>query len=82
MTWLDALLYGPGWLACALIPVNWWAERRFRRSRERELPVRGGVIAFPARLSDDEVEALEAWWQEKYGSPAPRREEEPGKPDA
>ncbi|MEV3857759.1 hypothetical protein AB0J38_25965 [Streptomyces sp. NPDC050095] len=31
MTWLDVLLYGPGWLACALIPVNWYVEHRLRR---------------------------------------------------
>ncbi|MFD9072088.1 hypothetical protein [Streptomyces lasiicapitis] len=31
MTWLDVLLYGPGWLACALIPVNWWLDKKLRR---------------------------------------------------
>lgn len=30
MTWLDVLPYGPGWLACLLIPL-WWMDHRFRR---------------------------------------------------
>lgn len=36
MTWLDVLLYGPGWIAFLLIPVNWYAERRFRRRYEEK----------------------------------------------
>ncbi|NUP15365.1 MAG: hypothetical protein HOZ81_04525 [Streptomyces sp.] len=31
MTWRDVLLYGPGWAACALIPLYWWLDRRFKR---------------------------------------------------
>lgn len=34
MTWRDAILYGPGWAAFALAPVNWWLDRRFRRRYE------------------------------------------------
>ncbi|WHM30211.1 hypothetical protein OH540_09270 [Streptomyces sp. BPPL-273] len=34
MTWLDVALYGPGWAAFLLIPVNWWLDRRFRRKYE------------------------------------------------
>lgn len=40
MTWRDVLLYGPGWAACALLPlmplIDRWMDRRFRRLyRER-----------------------------------------------
>lgn len=31
MTWQDVLMAGPGWVACALIPLGWWLDRRFRR---------------------------------------------------
>ncbi|MCX5598424.1 hypothetical protein OOK29_09765 [Streptomyces phaeochromogenes] len=24
----------PGWLACAMLPLNWWLDRRFRRKYE------------------------------------------------
>lgn len=44
MTWLDLLLYGPGWVACALIPINWWLDRRFRRKYQARwgVPYRPG----------------------------------------
>lgn len=34
MTWLDVLIYGPGWIACALLPLNHYFERRYRRRYE------------------------------------------------
>lgn len=42
---------------------------RARRAVERTIPVRdgGGVITFPRRMSDAEVEAFKARWQAKYG---------------
>lgn len=36
MSWLDVLLYGPGWLACLLFLVDWYLERRFRRDYEKK----------------------------------------------
>lgn len=30
-SWQDAVLYGPGWAAGVLLPVNWWLDCRFRR---------------------------------------------------
>jgi hypothetical protein len=24
-------MFAPGWAACALIPVTWWLDRRFKR---------------------------------------------------
>jgi hypothetical protein len=31
MTWTDVLLYGPGWAACALLPVLWYLNRKKER---------------------------------------------------
>lgn len=35
MTWLDVILYGPGWLTCALLLTDPLLERRFRRRYEQ-----------------------------------------------
>jgi hypothetical protein len=44
MTWRDLIMYGPGWAACALIPVNWWLDHRFRRQYQSRwgVPYRAG----------------------------------------
>ncbi|MER6492689.1 hypothetical protein [Streptomyces griseorubiginosus] len=34
MTWQDALMAAPGWAACALIPLDWWLDRRFKRQHK------------------------------------------------
>ena len=34
MTWRDVLLASPGWLACVILPLNWWLDRRFHRKYE------------------------------------------------
>lgn len=39
-SWLDVILYGPGWLACVMIPLgpfadHWHYRRTCRRYEER-----------------------------------------------
>jgi hypothetical protein len=40
VTWLDVILYGPGWLACLMFPAmpfidRWHYRRTCRRYKER-----------------------------------------------
>ncbi len=35
MTWLDVVLCGPGWAACALVLLDRWHYRRTRRRYEQ-----------------------------------------------
>lgn len=44
------------------------AGRRLRL-RQRTFPVGGGVVTFPTRMSEAEVEAFKARWQEAHGKP-------------
>ena len=76
MTWLNVVLYGPGWLACAWIPVDWWLDRRFRRRYEerwgvpydeRTFPVGGGEVTITAPMSQADYEDLKARWLQRYG---------------
>lgn len=88
MTWLDALLYGPGWLACALAPALWLWERRVRRRSEqqRTFPVpAGGEITVTAPMTDAEYEEFRARWRKTYGNPGaahPVTEQRVEQPDA
>ncbi|CAM5620672.1 hypothetical protein [Streptomyces aurantiogriseus] len=58
--------------AAALVAVLGAVQAyRARRSVERTLPIRdgGGVITFPRRMSDAEVDAFKARWQATHGKP-------------
>lgn len=70
MTWLDVILYGPGWLACALAPALWLWERRLRRRSEQQRAFSipgGGEITVTAPMTDAEYEAFRARWLHEYG---------------
>lgn len=75
MTWLDVILYGPGWLAFTVVVVDWCLERRSRRryqkrrtphaSYQLRWPTRSGVIT-AGPLSKAEFEALTAHLEREF----------------
>lgn len=70
MTTSQIIAIALGWTAAAVSIAAFIGARRQAARRERDLPVYDdAVITFPRRMSDADVQAFKARWQQAHGTP-------------